>query len=102
MLSLKACLWCYGGTLGSIELGACRSGNTPRMLYLQVSEQHPNYIFFREGLAYFRKTMPKHILQILQQHSFVVEDTELNSADFTPIERMIRQTYSISISFYSS
>ncbi len=32
----------------------------------------PDDVHFREGLAYFSRTMQNHILQLLQQHGFVV------------------------------
>ncbi len=32
-------------------------------------------IYFREGLVYFSRTMQYHILQLLQQHDFVVEES---------------------------
>ncbi len=35
----------------------------------------PDYVFFREGLVYFSRTMQNHILQLLQQHGFVVEES---------------------------
>jgi len=42
------------------------------MLVLDI-RSNPDYIFFREGLGYFRKTMLKHILHALQQRGFGVE-----------------------------
>ena len=35
---------------------------------------HPDNVFFREGLAYFSKTMPRHILDILWQRGFIVKE----------------------------
>ncbi len=35
----------------------------------------PDDVYFREGLVYFSRTMQNHILQLLQQHGFVVEES---------------------------
>ncbi len=35
----------------------------------------PDDVCFREGLVYFSRTMQNHILQLLQQHGFVVEES---------------------------
>ncbi len=32
-------------------------------------------VYFREGLVYFSRTMENHLLQLLQQHGFVVEES---------------------------
>ncbi len=40
--------------------------------YIKVLEQH---MPFREGLVYFSRTMQNHILQLLQQHGFIVEES---------------------------
>ncbi len=35
----------------------------------------PDDVYFREGLVYFSRTMQNHILQLLQQHGFIVEES---------------------------
>ena len=35
----------------------------------------PGNVYFREGLVYFSRTMQNHILQLLQQHGFIVEES---------------------------
>ncbi len=35
----------------------------------------PDDVYFREDLVYFSRTMQNHILQLLQQHGFVVEES---------------------------
>ncbi len=35
----------------------------------------PDNVYFREGLVYFSRTMQNHILQLLQQRGFVVEES---------------------------
>ncbi len=35
----------------------------------------PEDVYFREGLMYFSRTMQNHILQLLQQHGFIVEES---------------------------
>ncbi len=39
--------------------------------YINVSDN----VYFREGLVYFSRTMQNHILQLLQLHGFVVEES---------------------------
>ncbi len=36
---------------------------------------HPDYVYFKEGIVYFNRTMQNRLLQLLQQHDFVVEET---------------------------
>ncbi len=35
----------------------------------------PDYIYFNKGLLYFSRTTQNHILQLLQQHGFIVEES---------------------------
>ena len=45
--------------------------------YIQVVEQymlHPSNILFMDAPDYFSKTMPRHILHMLQQRGFVVKE----------------------------
>ncbi len=35
----------------------------------------PDDVYFREGLVYFSRTMQNHILQLLQQHGFILEES---------------------------
>lgn len=54
--------------------------------------QVDHIFFFKEGLVYFSKTMPNHILLILEEHGSVVRVWVLNwpacSADLSPIENV--------------
>ncbi len=46
--------------------------------YIKVLEQHmlpPDDMYFREGLVYLSRTVQTHILQLLQQHGFIIEDS---------------------------
>ncbi len=42
--------------------------------YIKVLEQHM-LPYFWVGLVYFSRTMQHHILQLLQQHGFIVEES---------------------------
>ena len=53
------------GEFVPMELAACTPG------YIQVLE----HVLFREGLEYFNKTVVNHILHLVQQHDFVVEES---------------------------
>ncbi len=39
--------------------------------YIKVLEQH----MLREGLVYFSRTRQNHILPLIQQHGFIVEES---------------------------
>ena len=66
------------GALVPVELATCTSWTAPSVLkgickFLSNICSHPNS--FKEGLAFFSKTMLNHILHLLWQHSFVEEDS---------------------------
>ncbi len=52
----------------------------------------PDDVYFREGLVYFSRTIQNHILQLLQQHGFIVEESGcwigLQSRSFTYREHL--------------
>ncbi len=57
---------------------ACLEGTMNAERYIKVLKQHmlpSRQRLFREGLVYFSRTMQYHILQLLQQHGFVVEES---------------------------
>ncbi len=73
-LMVWGCISAYGmGSLHVLEA----TMNAER--YIKVLEQHmlppPDDVYLRESLVYFSRTMQHHILQLLQQHGFVVEES---------------------------
>lgn len=92
-------LWWYGGELVPMEWVTCTSVKAPLMLkgtyrFWSNIRGHPSNIFFRDVPVYFSKTMPSHILHVLQQHGFVVRVRVLDwpacSPDLFPIENVWR------------
>ncbi len=72
-LMVWGCISAYG--MGSLHV---LEGTMNAERYIKVLEQicsPPDDVYFREGLVYFSRTMQNHTLQLLQQHSFVVEES---------------------------
>lgn len=66
-----------------------------RTVYTKYIFSYSNGIFFREGIAYFTKTMLNFILHPLQLHGFVVEKSRcwtclFYSPDFSPRENVMK------------
>ncbi len=59
------CISAYG--MGSLHV---LQGTMSAESYIKVDE-----VYFREGLVYFSRTMQNHILQLLQKHGFIVEES---------------------------
>ncbi len=69
-------LWWYGGAYGMGSLHVLEGTmNAKRYEGFRATCSLPDDVYFREGLVYFRRTMQNHILQLLQQHGFVVEES---------------------------
>ncbi len=72
-LMVCGCISAYGmGSLHGLE------GTMNAERYIKVLAQHvhpPDDVYFREGLVYFSRTMQNHILQLLQLHGFIVEES---------------------------
>ncbi len=58
------------GNHGRRVLWAKEEGDLPACYHRSVQN-----VYFREGLVYFSRTIQNHILQLLQQHGFVVEES---------------------------
>ncbi len=73
-LMVWGCISGYG--IGSLHV---LKGAMNAERYIKVLEQHicslPDDVYFREGLVYLSRTMQNHILQLLQQHGFIVEES---------------------------
>ncbi len=72
-LMVWGCISAYG--MGSLHV---LEGTMNAERYIKVLEHicsPPDHVYFREGLVYFSRTMQSHILQLLQQHGFVVEES---------------------------
>ncbi len=65
-LMVWGCIRAYG--MGSLHV---LEGTVNAERYINVSDN----VYFREGLVYFSRTMQNHILQLLQLHGFVVEES---------------------------
>ncbi len=73
-LMIWGCISAYG--MGSLHV---LEGTMNAERYTKVLEQHmlPSRwrLHFREWLVYFSRTMQNHILQLLQQHGYIVEES---------------------------
>ncbi len=68
-LMVWGCIIAYGMSSLHVLEGTM---NAERYIKVLVCSP-PDYVYFREGLVYFSRTMQNHILQLLQQHGFVVK-----------------------------
>lgn len=73
---------------------ACTFGNSPSVLK-DMSRFYSNIcscadeVYFRESLAYFSRIMPNHVLQLLQQHGFVLNRSAC-CPDLSPTDNIWR------------
>lgn len=70
----------YGGSLMDMAWVTLTSVKAPlkqneTCIYTQVLGEHMLPSRFREGLACFSKTIPNHILHVLQQHGSTVKES---------------------------
>ncbi len=79
-ISSKASISDGMGSISAYGMGSLHvmEGTMNAERYIKVLDNicsPPDDVYFREGLVYFSRTMQNHILQLLQQHGFVVEES---------------------------
>ncbi len=76
--------WCISAlSMGSLHV---LEGTVNAEMYIKVLEQHmlpSRWCLFQRRLVYFSRTMQNHILQLLQQHGFIVEEDFLGCRNFS-------------------
>ncbi len=76
--------WCISAlSMGSLHV---LEGTVNAEMYIKVLEQHmlpSRWRLFQGRLAYFSRTLQNHILQLLQQHGFIVEEDFLSCRNFS-------------------
>lgn len=82
-LMVRGCISSYG----IVSLHTAKSSITAEG-YIQVLEQHPDYIFFSEVFVYLSTMKINHALQRLQQHDFIGEEIRCWSEDLSPAENI--------------